>query len=428
MAMKKNNLSMKTKNIYILLLLLVAAVFTSCEKDSDNDSGEAYFLFKDAAELISPTGYSVDYKGNTSGQQFIVRSNKSWKIIEESENDWARFFPNEGDEDGIVKVIVQENKTFVDRVMHFTFVVDGEDQPVMFTVNQAKATPFLTLSDNKGTVISKLHIIQVAQSVSVTVKANVAYTYTPDVSWITFEKSTPGTSSTELSFAVAANESKNTRTGKISFTCTTQPQLNTTLTIEQEGSEGQVVLFEDFSWLTYGNTILYNSTDPVRCDSWTAEQKAKGWTSTPNTFSSNQPLLYGCFGFAKVGKTSYGGDLISPKLSEIVGIKNIVVTFKAAPYMTATGTKDDNILNVSVIGPGTVSQSQFIIDNWPDYTADPNSIAIWQDPAAERTFTITGATSETQIKFLGYDYKLSGVGAGKNRLFFDDIKVLIPNK
>jgi hypothetical protein len=98
--------------------------------------------------------------------------------------------------------------------------------------------------------------------------------------------------------------------------------------------------------------------------------------------------------------------------------------------MTAAGTKDDNFLNISIIGPGTISQSQFIIDNWPVYPVDPAAveaycIALWNEPVARRTFTITGATSETQIKFLGYDYNLVGVGAVKNRIFLDDIKVEI---
>jgi hypothetical protein len=98
--------------------------------------------------------------------------------------------------------------------------------------------------------------------------------------------------------------------------------------------------------------------------------------------------------------------------------------------MTAAGAMDDNILNISVIGPGTISQSQFIIDNWPVYPADPGAvldycIGMWSAPVATRTFTITGATSATQIKFLGYDYYLVGVGAGKNRIFLDDIKVEI---
>jgi len=92
-------------------------------------------------------------------------------------------------------------------------------------------------------------------------------------------------------------------------------------------------------------------------------------------------------------------------------------------------TKQD-ILKVSVIGPGTVSQEQFVIDNWPVYpveNAEAYCIGMWSAPEATRTFTITGATSETQIKFLGGDYDLrpTVVTINKNRIFLDDIKVEI---
>ncbi|MCK7536499.1 MAG: hypothetical protein MZV63_38735 [Marinilabiliales bacterium] len=43
-------------------------------------------------------------------------------------------------------------------------------------------------------------------------------------------------------------------------------------------------------------------------------------------------------GSVKLGKTGYGGDLISPALSKLVGTVNVRVTFKAIPYMTAAGT------------------------------------------------------------------------------------------
>jgi len=419
---------MKKGFIYILLLMVVA-VFTSCDKESSQDTGEPYFNFTDATEATSPTGYDVAYAGNTAGQKFVIRSNRAWKIVADSEDTWVKFFPNEGDEDGIVKVIVDQNKTFVSREMHFTFVVDGEEQPVLFTVTQAQATPFLTISDNAGNSINKKDINQLEQTFTVNVKANVTYTYVSDSEWLTIGGENVGSTSTDISFAATANNEINQRVGHINFTCAQFPNLNTSFTVTQEGKgEGTIVLFDDFAWSTYSNTIFPNTTDAKRYESWTSDEKAKGWSTTPNTFSNNEPLLYACYGFMKVGKTSYGGDLISPKLSNLsAGSHNVLVKFKAVPYQTAAGTQDDNYLKISVVGPGTVSVSQFVIDNWPDYTADPTCTVIWSQPNTERSFTITGATSETQIKFLGGDYNLKGVGKGKNRIFLDDIKVMIPN-
>jgi hypothetical protein len=52
---------------------------------------------------------------------------------------------------------------------------------------------------------------------------------------------------------------------------------------------------------------------------------------------------------------------------------------------------------------------------------------MWSAPEATRTFTITGAASDTQIKFLGnaYDLRTGVVPINKNRIFLDDIKVEI---
>ncbi|MEZ5000563.1 MAG: hypothetical protein R2744_08330 [Bacteroidales bacterium] len=146
--------------------------------------------------------------------------------------------------------------------------------------------------------------------------------------------------------------------------------------------------------------------------------------------SGYTPLCYARQGFFKLGKTGYGGDIYSPPLAKIVGTQDVVVTFKAIPYQTAAGTRDDNYLNISIIGPGTISQSQFI-DNWPVYPTDgveEYCNSMWSEPEATRTFTITGATAETKIKFLGGDYALVGVGAGKNRIFIDDVKVELVTK
>jgi len=409
---------MKTTKIFILLLLVFLGL-TSCDKKL-TETGDPTFLFKDATELTSPTGYTVGYAGNTTGQKFIIRSNRSWEIVEKTANTWVKFFPNEGDEDGIVKVIVQQNNTFVDRQMQFSFIVDGEEQTVLFTVNQDKATPYITISD----IIAGKNINLTAQDVTVNVKANVAYTYSSDASWLTFKSSVEGPTSTDLTFTATAFGDKNSsRTGNISFICEKFPELNAKLVVRQ--GDGILIFSEDFSWLSYGVPIFYTTTGETRYDVWTATEKAKGWTTTVNPFY-NFVALYSRPGFVKLGLTSYGGDLISPKLSMLVGTKNLVVRFKAVPYMTATGTKDDNTLIVNVIGAGTVGTSSFTIDNWPNYTTDPTCTAIWADIATERSFTITGATSETQIKFLGKDYDLRGVGAGKNRIFMDDIRVFIP--
>ena len=409
----------RLKNTAIILFafcLISVGLFNSCKEKNEENTGDPYFTIEG-----NPTGLSVSLAAKT--QSYVVRSNRPWQVVAQSEGDWVKAFPAEGEDDGIFKIIVTENNTFNARTMNFAFIVDGKEQPVLFRVDQEKSIPSLVID---GIVAGK-NINQTDQEVKINVKANVAYTYSSDAAWLTFTTANVGTTGTELVFAATANEGLNSRIANVSFTCAQFPELNAKLVVTQEGkSEGIIVLFEDFNWLAYGSAIFYTTTGETRFDSWT---ETKGWTSTVNTVtgSGTTVLCYARQGFIKLGKTTYGGDIISPKLASISGTKNLLVKFKAVPYMTAAGTKDDNTLIVSLIGPGTISKSSFTIDNWPNYATDPTCTAIWADIATERSFTITGATSETQIKFLGLDYALSGVGAGKNRIFLDDIKVLIPN-
>jgi len=417
-VMKTNDLFRRRHAVLTIFAVMALSVFMflACEKEDEKKSGDPYFTIEG-----NPTGLSVGTAAKT--QSYVVRSNRPWQIVAKTEADWVRAFPTEGEDDGIFKIIVVENKTFNPRTATFSFVVDGKEQPVLFTVTQEKAIPYLTVAD----ITAGKNINQAAQEVKINVKANINYTYSSDVPWFTFLRADVGSAGTDLIFSATENQAAKSRIANVSFVSQQFPELNVKLVVTQEGkSEGTIVLFEDFSWLAYGSAIFYTTTGETRIDSWTAAEKAKGWTSTLNTFSKDMPC-YASHVFVKLGKTSYGGDLISPKLSAITGTKNLLVKFKAVPYMTASGTKDDNTLVVSVIGPGTISKSTFTIDNWPNYATDPNCTAIWENIATERSFTITGATSETQIKFLGWDYNLVGVGAGKNRIFLDDIKVLIPN-
>jgi len=395
-----------TKIIFMMLCLISASIFFACEDNSDEGSATASFMIEG-----NPTGLAVTKAAKT--QSFTVRSNRPWKIVAQTTDTWARAFPAEGDDDGIFSMIVTENATFVPRTMNFAIVVDGEEQPVLFAVTQEANVPYITINEATGVTIPAA-----GGNAVLNIKSNVTWKYTlSDASWLT----EAAVSTTQLTLKAGNNDGA-LRSTIATLTAVDYPNIKATVTINQ--APGSVIIQEDFNWLTYGNAVFYTTTGETRYESWTDAEKNKGWTTTVNPAYKNY-ALYARPGFVKIGLTSYGGDLISPKFVGIVGTKNVQVKFKAVPYMTATGTKDDNILVVSVIGPGTVSTSQFTIDNWPNYTTDPNCTEIWKNSATERTFLITGATAETQVKFLGRDYALTGVGVGKNRIFLDDIKVEI---
>lgn len=405
----KNFLKLKGVGTILISIFVVSAwLLVSCDKE---DQSEPYFNIEG-----NPTGLTVPKAG--IAQNFIVRSNRPWQLVAQSEGNWVKVFPEEGEDDGIFKITVSENTSFETRTMNYAIIVGGEEQPVLFRVDQEPNTPYIN-------VPATVTIPSAGGVVTINVTSNVAWTYSLSSSaWLTEQS----VSSTQVKLVAAENTSIDPRSVTMTLTATDYPAVSEDITLTQ--SPGTVVIEENFSWLNYGSVIFYNTTGETRIDSWTQAEKDKGWTSSVNTTSGsgNTPLLYARMGFVKLGKTSYGGDLISPKLSKLTGTQNLKVTFKAIPYMTAAGTKDDNILKVSVIGPGTVSVAQFTIDNWPVYpTSDVETYCtgMWASPVATRTFNVTGATSDTQIKFLGYDYYLVGVGAGKNRIFLDDIKVEI---
>ncbi len=406
----------KQKSAFITSLLLVfafALIINSCK--DDEPVGEPYFNIEG-----SPTGLSSPANGIT--QSYVVRSNRPWQIVPQQETDWVKIFPDEGEDDGIFKFTVEENASFDVRTASFAFVVDGKEQPVLFRIEQEGNVPYIIVDKAEEGVT----IPSAGGEVTIDVNSNVSWDYSVgDVNWLTAHSKT----STQVKLTALTNTGSK-RSFTLSFSSPDFPELLTQIEVTQ--SPGSVILEEDFNWLDYGNPVFYTTTGERRYDQWTEEEKNRGWSSSVNTVdgSGNTPLMYSRVGFVKLGKTAYGGDLISPPLTGITGTQNVKVTFKAIPYKTKAGTMDDNILAVSVIGQGTVSQEQFIIDNWPAYPSDDAThtdycINMWSEPEATRTFTITGATAETQIKFLGWDYNLVGVGAGKNRIFLDDIKVEI---
>lgn len=401
--------------------VLSLASLTAC---SDDDSVAAY-----AAIENTSTAFSGDF--NAADYPVTVRSNRPWQVklissapgASVSDTSWVRPFPAEGDKDGIFHLIVKENTGFEARSAKYALVVDGSEYPVAITVDQAAAVPSITVGNGKDSVNAPA----AGGAITLAVKANVPdWTCSVDeesASWLRLDSI--GHDATV--YLTAQKNLDVARTGTLHFTSASQPSANHDVHIVQ--ASAGVIIKEDFSWLHYGTDITYNTDGQVRVDYWTDAEKAHGWTSTPVAESSNQPLLYGCLGFVKLGKTNFAGDLISPALTALEGqTANVTVTFKACGYVSAGGTLDDNDLYVSVIGPGKVSVSKFTIDNYPNSTKLEHgaNYNVWAPAIAERTFTVTGATKDTRIKFMaGQSYSLKGVGKGKNRIFIDDVTVKV---
>jgi hypothetical protein len=408
--MNKNNLYsiLRTGALMTALsLIALATALQSCDDDENEPSGTPGFSIEG-----DPSGLTSGIEGKT--QSYVVRATGAWQIISKDEGDWVNVFPNEGKDDGTFKITVKVNPDFEPRVKNFAFVVNGEEQPVLFRVEQAAAVPALTVPDN-------IVIQSAGGNIDVVLTTNVQWTYTlSDDSWLTEVSKTAN----KVTLNAAVNKG-GARSVTMTVTSTDFPELSGTLMLAQDA--GNIVLNEDFNWLAYGSAVTYTTTGETRFDNWTPDEQAKGWTSTVNTVtgSGNTPMLYARQGFVKLGKTGYGGDLISPKLSTIEGTQNLKVTFKAADYISAGGAVDSKELVIEILGAGTPSTTLFIVENVPNDQADDDAGIendIWADDRAF-TFNVTGATADTQIRFIGKAFDLTAATPNKNRIFLDDIKV-----
>lgn len=405
--MNKNNVySILRMGTLAALLLVFVSVLQSC--DDDESTGTPSFSI-----VGNPTGMTVGVAGKT--EKFTVRAVGTWQIVKKEEGDWVKIFPQHGGkDDGIFEITVTPNEGFEQRIMNLAFVLNGEEQPVLFRIEQEANTPYITLPE-------KVTIPSSGGEFTVSVTSNVAWTYSlSSDAWITEVSK----NATDVVLNAAVNNGP-LRSVTMTVTATDYPSVSKSVTLEQ--SPGSVILEEDFSWLAYGSAVPYTTTGETIITNWTPEQQAKGWTSSLNPVSNDRPC-YARQGFVKLGKTNYGGDIISPKLSAIQGTKNLKVTFKAAAYVSANGTViDSRVLVIEVLGAGTPSTNTIMVENVPN--TQPQDEAgiindIWADDRAF-SFTITGATSETQIRFLGKAFDLRNETPNTNRIFLDDIKVEI---
>lgn len=404
---------------WLLLFFMVSA----CKKDN---TSSATFALKDNPTLLEATedGTSATY---------TVESNGTWEVQPLRAERWLKIFPAKGNGSGTFTVTIDRNHTLEARQTTLTFMVDGRIQNHALKVIQ-KARSASNEEGEQYVRLQGLSNLQLPEEginnrfvLQSTGKWRIEIIEGDD--WLNISPM-EGNFDTGITISVGANASEHARNGKLAFYLDDQLFVDD-FSIQQEGME--VILQEDFNWLNYGSPIFYTTTGETRIDAWKPEDLERGWTSTinPADGGGNYASTYARQGFIKLGRTNFGGDIISPKLTTIEGVKNLIVRFKAVPYMTAAGNGDGGTsLKVSVIGPGTVSQNEFNINNWPDYTADPNCTEIWKAAETTRSFTITGATAETQIRFLGGDFDLRNPPAGVvrgnlNRIFLDDILVAV---
>lgn len=413
---------MKIKNIFLSALTLICLLgFSGC-KDNDDPVGDPYLTFENIEGTIN-----VSKAGITQAKRkaVTVRSNSAWKVALENPDDasWLHFFIDEGEDDGIIYYWVDKNSTFDQREGKINLSENGKVLNSLDIVQEADV-PNITIKDgsNGFTIAPEGSVLKVAIDANITWKA----TLTPDVDWARI------TNVTEDSIFVTIDKNEeDERTVNLSLVGEGEHSgVSTTALITQK--DESLIFNDNLSWLQEGEEKPTYETPEIRIDLWNDAEKAAGWSSLSN-------WAYGGRGYIKLGKTNYNGDVISPALSKLKKPTDVKVTFQSMGYVSAGGVKDASVVKVGVIGPGEVNGDEVktISINGTAYrcvkfvnTVFPNSeknengedYDPWAQPGSYHSFTITGATAETKIIFVGGDNwnKVKG----KNRVFLKSVEVV----
>lgn len=410
---------MKIKNIFLSALTLICLLgFSGC-KDNDDPVGDPYLTFENIEGTIN-----VSKAGITQAKRkaVTVRSNSAWKVALENPDDasWLHFFIDEGEDDGLIYYWVDKNTTFDQREGKINLTGNGQ---VLNSLNIVQEADVPTISIKDGT--SDYTIAPEGSVLKLAIEANISWkaSLTPDVEWAHI------TNVTEDSVFVTIDKNEeDERTVTLTLTGEGEyANVNSTTLITQK--DESLIYNDDLNWLQEGEDKPTYETPEVKIEKW---EKDMGWTS----YSS---WAYGGHGYIKLGKTNYNGDIVSPALTKLKKPTDVKVTFQSMGYVSKTGVKDASIVKVGVIGPGEVNGDEVnsISINGTAYrcvkfvnTIFPNSennengedYDPWAQPGSYHSFTITGATAETKIIFVGGDNwnKVKG----KNRVYLKSVEVV----
>lgn len=192
----------------------------------------------------------------------------------------------------------------------------------------------------------------------------------------------------------------------------------TTLNLSSPSSTETVLFRDDFQWISapinyvnffdsprFGTELGYGSTGK----GWAQSDKDQGWTSGTTSIYERSA------GYLKLGKTSYGGEIISPALGVKTGLvysyPAVKVRVRMSSYMSSGATLDQAGYNVTIPeGGGTLVEASGMPYTFTNF----NQLKTFE-------FNVTDFTPLTRIAFT------SGLGLGQvnkqNRFFFDDFEI-----
>ena len=236
--------------------------------------------------MLSVSQTALTFENSGGNQSVTLTANKVWTAS--SNQGWLRVSPSSGEGTTTLSISCEGNTTYDSRTGNITIV--SEELTLTISVTQAEGL---------GLLISQpeYNLSNEAQTISVTVQANVQYTVDIDNAcrdWIK-QESTKGLSSNTIKFAISKNESYDGREGKITIR-QTNGNLSATVIVKQsqtnglfaEKTEYEVSYEEQTLSIKVISNVDYDVQIDDSCKDWISRVQTKGLAESTLTLSISQ--------------------------------------------------------------------------------------------------------------------------------------------
>ena len=185
------------------------------------------------------SSYNVPFDGNTASNatRFTIRSNQNWEIVPVEEYDWVRPFPDRGENDGYFTFLVEENFTASEREAYFKMLVDGVEQPTLFTVTQETRGEYIDLKETSFVVTYESSTLKIAMEANVELELScISDDSGADGVWLTMAPEAEQIEDT-LVLKVAESALPSPRNGVFSVQKKGSPDVAQEITVMQTGTQ-----------------------------------------------------------------------------------------------------------------------------------------------------------------------------------------------